>query len=496
MSDMVQSYMGTNQIYEDSDGNYVFSNQFTQDFYDGFSESSDYDVRVLNDFSNFDDYHLSPYTNGTFVSNVTILGPSLFPKYFINSKQYSSSINEITTIVFFFDFSDVAYIAPASNVSSVMALNFYDSAGNNISIDSMYFQCVYNAVSGTFTNNNARNHYNSFTTRPKNSNDNLYASDIFLQAPSYFWFSNHAVLLAKYVTDGIGYVKNQDNLQYYYDNSYSTFAPVSKDVINNNDWETIYNNYVNNVNENYNSDMTVDDLRDLMRQYTGVIQSAIDSGATDIMERVTTSNGWLRRIYERLGVIYDLLYGGGSGSGSGSGSGGSGTDYSTILGSINTVLGTISGHTASLDSTLLLVYAYLQQVRNNVNVDGYPLMDLENISHDLITLPTAEVGTVISKAQLFANAAASVSPLCFLAVIHHILEGLSADLPPGYAPSWTIPFRYQRDGFINLDYSITIDMAQFSSVHDILIIFECLAFIIFLIMWTYPLLAYMVTAFN
>lgn len=285
-------------------------------------------------------------------------------------------------------------------------------------------------------------------------------------------------------------------MQYYYDNSYSTFAPVSKDVINNNDWETIYNNYVNNVNENYNSDMTVDDLRDLMRQYTGVIQSAIDSGATDIMERVTTSNGWLRRIYERLGVIYDLLYGGGSGSGSGSGSGGSGTDYSTILGSINTVLGTISGHTASLDSTLLLVYAYLQQVRNNVNVDGYPLMDLENISHDLITLPTAEVGTVISKAQLFANAAASVSPLCFLAVIHHILEGLSADLPPDYAPSWTIPFRYQRDGFINLDHSITIDMAQFSSVHDILVIFECLAFIIFLIMWTYPLLAYMVTAFN
>lgn len=492
---MVQSYMGTNQIYEDSDGNYVFSNQFTQDFYDGFSASSDYDVRVLNDFSNFDNYHLSPYTDGTYVSNVTISAPRLYAKYFINSKQYSVS-NFVYSEIHVFDISSVAYFAPVNNDNQNTYIGFFDASGNNISVEYTSYLCRYNVSNGIFQNDVFNDNDSQFRSRLKNDSSSLTAYTVFNIAPSYFWFSNHSLLFAYSVAEGNGYYKNQDNLQYYYNNSYSTFAPVSKDVINNNDWETIYNNYVNNVNENYTTDMSVDDLRDLMRQYTGVIQSAIDSGASDIMERVTTSNGWLRRIYERLGVIYDLLYGGGSGSGSGSGSGGTGTDYSTILGSINTVLGTISGHTASLDSTLLLVYAYLQQVRNNVNVDGYPLMDLENISHDLITLPTAEVGTVISKAQLFANAAASVSPLCFLAVIHHILEGLSADLSPDYAPSWTIPFRYQRDGFINLDHSITIDMAQFSSVHDILVIFECLAFIIFLIMWTYPLLAYMVTAFN
>lgn len=113
-----------------------------------------------------------------------------------------------------------------------------------------------------------------------------------------------------------------------------------------------------------------------------------------------------------------------------------------------------------------------------------------------MSLPEVDIGNVLSKAEIFANVASTVSPLSFLTVLHHILSGLAVTPPSGYAPSWEIPFQLQRQGVINIDETIDIDLAQFSYVHDILIVFEVLGFIIFLIFWTFQLLHYMVDIFS
>lgn len=493
LSDMVSAYLGTNKIYEDSDGNYIFSNEFTQDFYEAFSASSDYDCRVLNSFSNFNDYALSPYTDGTYVSQLEI-GYRKFSKYFVCSWQSLRGAENVTTYCNFYDVSDVAFAACTSRYR----ITFYDSLGHQLNCSCFFLECIYN---GSFTVNTSSPTYSFCDVREPQGTGQYIESDVYVSAPGTFIFSNHSLLFGKTLGDGNAYYKGQDNLQYYYDNSYSTFSSVSKDVVNNNDWETIYNNYVNNVNENYNSDMTVDDLRDLMRQYTGVIESAIDSGASDIMDRVTTSNGWLRRIYERLGVIYDLLNGGGSGSGSGSG--GSGTDYSAILGSINTSLSSILQHSASMDTSIVNIYAYLDtlldainNLNNGTSSDGTPNITINNVAADMVAISTDGIDGFLSQTQVFMSVAKAVAPLCYLVVLSTILQGLSARPPDGYAPSWVIPFRLQKQGVIDVNEDVTVDLSGFVSVHTVLIAMECLAFIIFLVFITFRLLKIVLDIFS
>lgn len=231
--------------------------------------------------------------------------------------------------------------------------------------------------------------------------------------------------------------------------------------------------------------MSIEELRSIMDQYVSVISDAIASGADDLMDRVTTSNGWLRRIYERLGIIYNYI----SSSSSGGNSSNSSIDYTSLITAIK-------ADTGNMDTRLINIYAYLDtivsainRVNTGVSIDGSPNITIDHIFDDIMSISVDGITGYISKGQVFTSVAKNVSPLVFFEGMGDILEGLSSPPPSGYAPSWTIPFRVRNVSVgLDVDEEIEIDLSGFSSVHDILIAFECLLFILFLMFFTIQML--------
>lgn len=463
----IMDYFGYG-IYEDSNGNYVFGGEATQAIYEALDSMPGISARVVSDFGS------NPSVMNS--SLWTPLAASNHANYTRNQSNYiiyawvseisGSSTVRISYIIRYT--SNIAYIVISQNGQ----INYYNANGNLDSTSGYAFSYTYNPTTGSFTNP---------TT---SAGTGVWPSVDYLSFPSNFIYSNRSIILGQDSPNGLSaYSYNSGTIV---NNNFTEIPPVSKNVIENNDWDNIYTSYVNNINNQkdvyYNSStgLNVTALRRVMKNYGDEIAQAIEEGASDISDRVNYLNNWMSLIYDRIGIIYDFLSGGESVPS---------VDYTTILSAIKT-------DTGNIDTRLINIYAYLDtivsainRVNTGISIDGSPNITIDHIFDDIMSISVDGITGYISKGQVFTSVAKNVSPLVFFEGMGDILEGLSSAPPSGYAPSWTIPFKVRNASVgLDVDEEIEIDLSGFSSVHDILIAFECLLFILFLMVFTVQML--------
>lgn len=475
----ISDYFGT-EIYTDSNGNYVFSGTATQGLYDALSSLNNYDARVVSDF--FDNPQVTktvywhPRASAWFAE--TTFTDFLFEAG-LNTNAVSGSTYPIYRVVcYVYNLSNVAYMSKGQNGY----FYFFDSLGSQIQVNYRFYSYFYNTSSGEFYN---------FSSSSSSSHYIASSTVTYMSFPDTRYYSTKSLIIGQDSANGLAYYNNNSGI--IVNNQFNEIPPVSSTVIENNDWDNIYNSYVTNINNQkdvYYSDSSGTDvsaLRRIMKLYGDEISQAIEEGASDISDRVNYLNNWMSLIYDRVSMIYDFISNGGSGSGSSSGS--SSIDYTSILSAIRT-------DTGNIDTRLINIYAYLDtivsainRVNTGVSIDGSPNITIDHIFDDIMSISVDGITGYISKGQVFTSVAKNVSPLVFFEGMGDILEGLSSPPPSGYAPSWTIPFKVRNASVgLDIDEEIEIDLSGFSSVHDILIAFECLLFILFLMFFTIHML--------
>ena len=148
--------------------------------------------------------------------------------------------------------------------------------------------------------------------------------------------------------------------------------------------------------------MSVTDLRKVMNTYISQLKNAISSNAEDIEEAITTSNNWLKKIYQRLGVIQEQLGNIDNNQGSGSGN----VDLSNIenllnqirlkevdLDSIETLLTDIKNKD-SVDLTT--IESMLTYIKNNNDI---PLSDLKILLQNIRQTDLPALQTTLTNIQ-------------------------------------------------------------------------------------------------
>lgn len=564
LAEKVSDLMGTG-IYEDSNGNYVFSGTATKELYDTLLGSDNIysSVNIVSDF-----YGNSPTSDMyyTYDSLFSLQARSVMSNM-ITDSGYSSyyivltSFQKGSTLIYYcqlFDLSNVSYIivnktSPMTDFYSSQNLNFtlsyYDKAGVPVSVSSKYFYVNWNTYNNTVnisnvTNNSSKtsNSYSFFSSYNKNSYNNYYDTRFFNEnfgerIPTYlsdgdsasivnffpfassnnghtgsiFW-ANKSIILAT-STNFADRVVNQ-NSGIMVSNTFNSLPTVSKTVIENNNWNNIYNQYIENVSTEYgNGDgLSIDDLRNLMKRFSDNINNAVSSGVDDIQESITTTNAWLKKILQKLNQILEYLNNNGSG---GSGSGGSSSDYSTILNNIFSSLGTLnttsSGILSDCDTMILRLTAMnnklqdildeLQSMEFNVTVspapDSHfnPTVNLPDIYNEL-NAPDFNIDSSWLKTQGMVTALKDVMPLCYLFLMVDFVSGVSSE---PIAPRFEIPFRFNSTSIASAQFNenlvLDFTLEEFESFHSILENVICFIFCIWLIFISFRLIQVIMSFF-
>lgn len=504
VKEKIADLMGTG-IYEDSTGNYVFSESASQEIYDLLNANPGIDARVVSDFPD-PIYVNNLYVTPDFKSMANNVISNYGNQVLIQSLGYRTST--MFSECYIYDISNVAYFAFVGHDY----IYFYNASGNTISVNYTSLSQTYNFTSGVYSGiSKTSSLYNSVYYYYDGTNEYLNFPNKFYDFYSYSnkngqysFYCSRSLILGQNSSFGMAlYSKDSGTVV---NNDYNVIPSVSKSVIENNDWDSIYNSYVTNVDNQKNVYYTDSEgfdmpaLRNVMKNYGDAIYSAIEEGATDISDRVNYLNSWMERIYDRVTMIYDWLSSGGS---SASGSGSSGNDYSAILSTLSSTLSLVLTGVNDVNTNLLNIYAYFDDLLdaiNNLNSgtasDGTPNITINNVAADMVAISTDGIDGFLGQTQVFTSVAKAVAPLCYLVVLSTILQGLSARPPDGYAPSWVIPFRLQKQGVIDVNEDVTVDLSGFESVHTVLIAMECLAFIIFLVFITFRLLKIVLDIFS
>lgn len=481
-------------VYEDSNGNYIFTNEVTSELYSLIDGTYTENARVVSDFP-ANDTLLSSYTTSSYANEISSKKASVSKyielSYSFNSGTKFYNVTEIYDLYYssFYDFLYLAY-APAYNGVCFYFINRSSGSISSVSVLCTNITQYFDSSTGNFSSVSVSSAY----VRTLGNPNYLSFDDRIVSSFPYFSngsiYSNRSLVIGKDVLSANNIVNKKTGT--IFNNVYTEIPAVSKNVIENNDWDSIYNSYVTNVDNQKNNYFTsengtdIDALRAVMKSYGDNIWQAIEEGVSDISDRVNYMNDWLSRIYDRIGIIYDYISSSGSGGGSSSGSS---IDYTSLITAIKT-------DTGNIDTRLINIYAYLDtivsainRVNTGISIDGSPNITIDHIFDDIMSISVDGITGYISKGQVFTSVAKNVSPLVFFEGMGDILEGLSSAPPSGYAPSWTIPFRVRNVSVgLDIDEEIEIDLSGFSSVHDILIALECLLFILFLMFFTIQML--------
>lgn len=527
----IADFMGTG-IYEDSSGNYVFTESASQELYDLLNANPGIDARVVSDFPSMgawtNNIYITPDYTAWVRSSITDFNNQVFIKSWIHFYN-----GVYTTQTYVYNISDVAYFALRTGVY----IGFYDVNGKTVACNYHIFKQTYTKSSGVFSSiditNNSSNHSSS-----TQYNDMYNIDTAYLHFPELYgdssnisnasFYCSHSMILGKDSAFGMALLKKDTGT--IVNNNFTVLPPVQKTVIENNNWDNIYNSYVTNISnqkdiyytESSGTDVTA--LRSVMKTFGDQIYQAIEEGATDISDRVNYTNEWLQKIYERVSMIYDWLSQGGSIGNTGGEAGGDVIDYSSILTTINANIFSLYDKNHDIYLTLTSIYAYLDTITtaitsgdaniisnmgtftqrivdavNSINTgvmpDGSKVINYNNIINEMLTLPAGDITDYISRGQIFSSVAKSVAPLCFLAVVSSIVQGLSKRPAEGYAPRWEVPFKLQNT-FVDVDESVEIDFSIFSSVQKILTAMWGLLFIYLLIRLTLPLIDLVLDIFS
>lgn len=509
IKEWVSDNLGTG-IYLDSNGDYIFSGTATSELFDSLFADSNTDVKVISNFS------------GTIPNNSFYFYSLLSPQMKSKVTDYTTSFDNVLMFLSVsgsstdysckltvFDFSNVAFLDCGSNTRYV---KFINSSGNTANVD---LYCSRQSFSGgsfgslqnkhdTFNSaigiNSGSSLYECDLSYFLTQNDYTYAnssSSFFNYFPFYgqngktiFW-SDKSIIVAKSVQDGLNSLDQNSGL---FVTNYN-INKVSENVINNSNWDQIYNSYVTNVSNSYNPDtMDIDQLRQIMKTYTDNIINAVNSGLDDIQDMVSYTNEWLSKIYSLLQDIRNKLDSLGGG-------GGSVNDYTDALTRIENYLSQIVDNTSSLENMAVYLsdlldnsdtmITYLRQIANNTNGGGGG-NGIPDVWKTLPDMPDQDILDTISDLELLQLALKNVVPFCFISVIGEFFA-IFAVSPQ--APYFEIPISL-HNSLVNIDESIIIDLSFFDPIQPIIIVFwyavfvVCLAYLTFKLFWFWTVFFY------
>lgn len=511
----ISQALGTDDLYVDDDGNYVFSNNLTKQIYDSLSSQNGYNARVISDFSGFFNYAVTSYVSNQFIGMAeqckeAVAGNGAY-LYLFKCGALSNVLNyEFRS----WDISSVAYFAVdewTSRGERGQTIKFYGSDGKNVSVPyayvtgSYYTGTAYMHSEGDITtmDNIATGSDTGITVYP----DKLYqCDDTYTYFPnmgsffpvynskfavSYSFYSNHSLVLAQSVSDGTVYNNTKETVQYIYNNDYTVIQPISQDKIINNDWTKIYNDFVVNVDTENDGGTDLDELRKIIKNNVTALLEALEKGIDDLGDEVEKTNDWLKKCYERLGEIKDLL----------EKDGGVIDDLDGIKSTLELIETELTNVHADMNdnSTELLnrlqseyvllndIYTTLLAIKNGQDrPHGEPLIDPGDIT-DLTNLGIEELLRSLTPWDAVLAVMQNIFPFCLVPMMGALINDLSADPVP---PDIKIPFKISNIAGSNMSVNETVNMnfiddsetgIDFTIVHDIWIAAFMIVFIIGLI---------------
>lgn len=560
LTNKVSELLG-NGIYQDGNGDLIFSGAATQELYEAMDSNSSYDARAISNFGGVNPassllYGSTPYTNAAFkahlIPSVEFSDSSGFDDYLYYCWQAKrTSDNAIYTVAMIVDVSDCAFIVPTAYNNYLGYFTFYNKSGssyspsvkvyrqiyssnnfqnvenNNGSLSGgqLYFRTDYTTNFGAWQpelNQSFLNYYlteNDFSASFGSSSNLL---DFMYNNFPYsgvdggcLLYCNKSLIFAKTTASGNAMADQSSGV--IYSNNYNIIPSVSKDVLINNDWNSIYNSYVTNVNNNqqyFYDDTTgtwdTSELRKYMKQYSDNIVNAVNDGVENIADAVNYTNEWLSKIYERLGQILDKLDIIGTddpSGGDGGGSSGSDVDLSDIEDALNSIDYNVEGMAPELHQLLTYVIALDGKMSTNLtdNARIYALMGqiltaIQSIKlgptnvtinprtpdgpdpfadwDDYFTdLDDSDLEDIISPWDTLYELLKGSAPLCYVLFLDELVTSL--DVTPA-EPIFTIPVKLQN-AYIDIDEEIEVDLTIFDSIIPMIKGFILIVFTISLI---------------
>lgn len=498
VKELIASAFNGGGIYIDSNGDYVFSDSTVNDIYDALNSNSSVDARVISDFSNFS-YNTDSYVNSDFLlklnSLISYLRSEGNGNYLLVSSRSVNGSYISTRIDGYLLSNNFGYLG-FTKYSIFDRLSFFNNSASNSSFLYKTVSCSYDVNLGTYnvyySNNISSSNYidlgsyYNFDNVQNNSNPltkdiiynslpNINLADLNFKLINVSIYCNNSIIIAKDSSSGNGLLNQSTGIFY---NSLDERI-FNKTIVENNNWESIYNNYVYNVNEDFQNDkgITAAEFRKIQKKYTDSIITAINSGSTDIENSISLTNRWLKSIDSNVSAIYDYI------SSNSGGSGGSGVSSSWTSSDVTNTLNYLDNISSNSDymyrlNELANLSTYLQIIVNKMNRD-------EDIYIDLKNTPTADIvdQMVDFKDVVFATIQNAV-PFCYVGLFGVLIDSLSED---PVIPHWEIPF---KTTIFNIDESIVIDFQKFAVVHSVLIALQCILFIILLIFATFKLVEF------
>lgn len=516
MQDSLQewwSQYSNDGIYEDSDGNIVFSGAATQAMYEALSSQASIDARVVSSFGGHFPYS-NDYTSASFNTPISSFmavqddgsgeAHSFYYMFGVDSSHSLDSSNPyIINNLVCIDITDVAYFV----IDSYGSVRPYDSNGANIS-------CRYCRSQQTYYLNNGGS-FGNVTSSTRNNNSfslsmvagsTSSANFTYMSFPGSSDYCARSIIVAQNATAANALLNQTSG--YIIQNYYNQLPTISKTVLQNNDWTSIYNSYVTNVQNNSESytnpdgSINISELRKILKRYNDSIVSAIADGVTNIADQVNYTNEWLDRIYNLLIDIRTILQDGGSGSG-----GGSSSDLTTIetyLQSIDTDIGTllsdlntIEGYISTNNTQNQQIYTLLQNIYSallNLGSGGDnntlpspsddPYKPWFDTLHDF---PEEDVLSIISKFDVIKSVLTAAGPFALITGVTAVISGLDSE---PVDPVFTIPVSIER---LNIDDTMEVDLTVTDSIIDLVHGLFIILFIVGIIMfdwWIIPKLLY------
>ena len=337
LTQLVVDNLNGNGIYQDGNGNYVFSNQFLNDFYDILNNDSGIDAYVCSDFSGFNDGISSSYTNTSYNDNVVsaiataknlISDNENYIGYFLSCGQYHYNNNVWTFFTVYLIPKNFGFLCCVLNNTDTYKLSFKNTSTGNTSCRINSFYQSYNLSSQSYSSIYPTGFSND-AYELKGSYSNFAMEDslntIYYGFPSYTsafipssypqtvtidfvnYYCSDSVIIAKNVSSGSSIITNNTYIAYNVVNHND--ITISSTAIQNNNWTNIYNKFVTNVSNEYNqgSDLTRKDVQNIIKKYTDVLMKNIADGIEDLEEKIDDTNEWLDKISRQIDEINAYL---------------------------------------------------------------------------------------------------------------------------------------------------------------------------------------------
>lgn len=421
-------------------------------------------VEVKTNFGNFS----YPSSNSFYTSYLDYVKTQCFSNHnnLLMISGIGSDDNSKVNFYSFTDNTDFCYLVTSGNSSIGRRFEFGINYNNSINdYSSQYYTNIVSLQPIGSSNFVYIFYYNSsipswlFNGRGYSINDNMVKYQSYSGNNFYKFYSNYNENIKFYCTMPLVIGSNFTAVQNYYywlkgapsGGIYTTANAgdtiYNYEYVNNNNWETAYNNYITDVSNYYSTTENI--TNEQLTQYidnsttiTNITNNYITNNSGGDGEDDIITNSWLERIYNKILEIIAILKG-------------------------ESV--TESGNTYITDNSVK------NEIVEYPSSDLFPDVPLDNFidsSEDFtIDLFSSKLSAVISEAI----------PFCYIGILGRVSETLSSS--PS-APYWEIPFVIDR---LNIHESLVLDLtsSDWDNVHNVWIACFLIFFVSFLFYLTY-----------